>query len=226
MMYIWVRIPSLDRLRCRCDKLSWRLLPGFSECDAVVWDSEGRPELWVRPVEKRRCIVSADKTLYSRAWTAFVRHYGHTKVEPSRFHAIDHLSPETAAFRQGYLYVRVAVVDAVSNKRVGSTVEKILAGFAGKAGGYQADWTTLAKVLGMQGSWRVSRPAREVAAELLALARANGMPFENSRYLDDLSEWIDFRRRGKKATDSGQPTHGTSVPKSTFACVSTLNLSS
>jgi len=200
--YLWVRIPNLDRFQYRCCERRWEPLPGLDKVDAVVWDGEGRPELWVRPIEKRGCTNNSDKTLYLRAWAGFVRHHGKTLVETkfaNSSHAIDHLSPETAAFRQGYSHVRVALVNAISNRRVGATVEKVLARFAAKAGGYQADWTTLAKVLGMNGSWRITRPAGDVAAELLTLARANGMPFDDCSYLGDLTEWIDYRRRNQGA---------------------------
>ena len=111
---------------------------------------------------------------------------------------IDHLSPDTAAWRQGYGYVRVIPVDAAVNRRVGATVERVLARSPARAGGFQADWTTAAKVLGMQRSFGKSRPERDVAGELLKLMRSAGIVDGTPEIETIMAGWIGFQR------DSGQ----------------------
>lgn len=189
--YCWIRVPSPDSFFHRCSSREWTLLSGFEPSDAIVWDAQGQPELWVKPEDKR-----AGNRRYVRAWKVFTKLFANTEVGiVGRAHQIDHLSPETAAFRQGYSHVRVMAVEARANRTVGAVIERRLAQNAGKAGGFQADWTTAAKVLGMNGSFRRSRCQHEVAAELAITMRKGGIRVDDRQLAEDFPGWIDFRRR-------------------------------
>jgi hypothetical protein len=114
----------------------------------VYLDHAGQPELWVWAVLKKGPGGSA----YNTDWNAFCRKYfgiDYGALNTVAFN-IDHLYPETTAYREGMSHVRVMPVPADSNQAVGRTLEKLMANrsFARKRPAHKASVVTFAKIAG------------------------------------------------------------------------------
>lgn len=167
-------LTELEDLRLPGGGGHWLPLPGFAPAEARRFRAaDGRPQLWVRPEEK-----DAGSGLYARAWAAFARVMGFPdtpSVVGGRRLAIDHLFPETAAARRGWLLVRVMPVDLRANSLVGATAEKVEAARPGRARKRTATALTIAKVTGFQGSFARRHDAHAVAAALVAHIQGCGL---------------------------------------------------
>lgn len=145
----------------------WLPLAGFSPKHARCWrGTDGQRQLWVMPEEK-----SKGSRLYAEAWAAFAALHGHSDVPSTiagRAYAIDHLFPETAAARRGWVLVRAVPVDRRSNSLVGSTSEKVEARQGGRARPRTATSLTLAKVTCFQLSFARANDAHAVASALVS----------------------------------------------------------
>lgn len=136
----WIAVPNADWFEWRAKTLDRRgdnlkrleTLAGVPSTQALVYfDRAGDPELWVRPEIKG----TAGSGHYLTDWNKFARNYcqvDYAKADTSVLN-VDHLYPETAAYRQGLKYVRVMPVDEGANKRVGRTQEKLMAQAAQEA---------------------------------------------------------------------------------------------
>lgn len=201
----FIALPSLDWV----DRLSrpeqpgggghWSPLPNVAPTEALVRRRrDGAPQLWVRPEEK-----AGGSGRYAAFWNAFVVSQG-LPAPPSsvngRALAVDHLFPETAAARRGWLLVRAMPVDRRSNSLVGSAIERVEAQREGATRPRTATSITLAKVTGFQGSFARANDSGAVAAALLAHIRSCGLHVPPGTLLDtveaDLVQGlIEFCRR-------------------------------
>jgi hypothetical protein len=90
-------------------------MPGYAATDAMIWrDKKDRTELWVRTFDK----TAKPSNLYERAWRDYVRIFGKTEMQTElNGHAmvIDHLYPETAAFRANLTFVRLLAIERRPN---------------------------------------------------------------------------------------------------------------
>jgi hypothetical protein len=153
-------------------------MPGYPASDALLWqDDKGRTELWVRTFDK----TANPSDLYEHAWRDYVRVFAKTEMRTElngRPMVIDHLYPETAAFRSKLAFVRLLAIERRPNSLVGSAIEKLAAGpKPGKDGRDRtATSFTLAKVSGFQGSFARRNAARDVMRALYGHLRAKGYP--------------------------------------------------
>lgn len=162
-------------------------------------DRHGRPQLWVRPEEK-----DGGSGRYAAYWARFCGLLGMADPPSSiggRALAVDHLFPETAAARRGWVLVRAVPVDLRSNSLVGSTSEKVEANKGGAARPRTATSITMAKVTGFQGSFARSQAAGSVAAALLSHIRNCGLQVPANAFLpageeEALIAWLIGRYRG------------------------------
>lgn len=178
----------------------WSPLPGVSPSDALMrHDAKARPQLWVRPEDK----ADGDGH-YAAYWARFVAQCGADAPASEiagRKLAVDHLFPETAAARRGWLLVRTMAVDRRSNSLLGSTTEKVEANRGGVDRPRKATALTMAKVTGFQGSFARRHDPKAIAAAFLAHLRACGLVVPDGVLLPDEEEGgliaglIDFYRR-------------------------------
>ena len=118
----------------------------------VYIDQHGHPELWVRAVLKG----GPGGTGYETDWRAFARKYysvDYAAFDTSDFN-IDHLYPETTAYREHMSHVRAMPVPKDSNQAVGRTLEKLMANqkFNAKRVVHKATVVTFAKIAGFAES--------------------------------------------------------------------------
>jgi hypothetical protein len=178
----------------------WTPLPDTSPSEALMRrDSAARPQLWVKPEEK-----ASGTARYARYWESFVSELGlpaATSAVAGRDLAVDHLFPETAAARRGWLMVRVMPVDRRSNSLLGSTTEKAEANRSGVHRPRMATALTMAKVTGFQGSFARRHDPKAIAAAFLAHLRGCGLIVPEGVLLGDAEEGgmiaglIEFYRR-------------------------------
>ncbi len=168
----------------------WLPLPGFSPKHARCWRAaDGQKQLWVMPEEK-----AGGSGLYARAWAAFAAAEGQADAASSvagRPLAIDHLFPETAAARRGWVLVRAMPVDRRSNSLLGSTSEKVEAGQRGRARPRTATALTMAKVTGFQASFARANDARALAAALVSHILGCGLVVRPGA-IDSIAHEIDL----------------------------------
>ena len=165
----------------------WAALPGFAPNRALMrWDGKARPQLWVKPEEKAE--GSGD---YAEAWRTFTQQIGRGPVTAEvtgRKLAVDHLFPETAAARRGWLLVRAMPVDRRSNSLLGSTTEKVEANRDGVRRPRKATALTMAKVTGFQGSFARRHAPGDIARAFLAHLRSCGLRVPPGCLLPDEEE--------------------------------------
>jgi hypothetical protein len=183
-------IEALERLRqphMPGGACTWGPLANLSPTEALVRrDAAGQPELWVRPEEK-----DSGSGRYAEYWARFASLFGFANPPSAvagRDLAVDHLFPETAAARRGWLLVRAMPVDRRSNSLVGSTTEKVEAGRGGRNRPRTATSITLAKVTGFQGSFSKRNATGDVARALLAHIRTCGLTVPAGTMLPDNEE--------------------------------------
>jgi hypothetical protein len=118
----------------------------------VYVDQHGQPELWVRAVKKGGPGGSG----YETDWNAFAHKYfsvDYDALDTSNYN-IDHLYPETTAYREGMSHVRAMPVPKDSNQAIGRTLEKLMANqkFNPKRVVHKATVVTFAKIAGFAES--------------------------------------------------------------------------
>jgi hypothetical protein len=165
----------------------WSPLPGTPPTEALMrFDAKSRPQLWVKPEDK-----AEGDGRYAAYWAAFVRQLGQaapaSEVNGQKL-AVDHLFPETAAARRGWLLVRSMPVDRRSNSLLGSTTEKVDANRGGVHRPRKATALTIAKVTGFQGSFARRHDPKSIAGALLAHLRGCGLRVPDNILLPDDEE--------------------------------------
>lgn len=162
------------------------------------------PECWCRPVDK-----SQASGPYERVWRAFQKQFYNSDYNsernPSRW-AIDHLYPETAAAREGFIYVRLLPLDAVANSAIGAAVEAFMARQAASSTKIAHDLTylTLAKLSGWRG--KLENPVEwRTVYQMIEHIVTNGMSPEpgmhSGAYLFAFNvelTWRNIRKRQRK----------------------------
>jgi hypothetical protein len=165
----------------------WAALPGIAPNRALMRrDHKARPQLWVKPEEKAEGSAG-----YADAWRVFVQQLGRGPVAGEvngRKIAVDHLFPETAAARRGWLLVRAMPVDCRSNSLLGSTTEKVEANREGVRRPRKATALTMAKVTGFQGSFARRHAPGDIAHGFLAHLRSCGLRVPPGYLLPDDEE--------------------------------------
>lgn len=165
----------------------WAALPGIAPNRALMRrDHKARPQLWVRPEEK-----TEGDGAYAQYWRIFVDQLGYGEAASEvngRKLAVDHLFPETAAARRGWLLVRAMPVDRRSNSLLGSTTEKVEANRDGVRRPRKATALTMAKVTGFQGSFARRNAPRAIAHAFLAHLRTCGLHLPPGYLLPDDEE--------------------------------------
>lgn len=202
----WIALPDMSWVS-RLDEPGfpggggrWTPLPGVSPTEALMrHDAKARPQLWVRPEDK-----AGGDGRYAAHWARFVATCGvdaPASAVAGRKLAVDHLFPETAAARRGWLLVRTMAVDLRSNSLLGSTTEKVEANRGGVHRPRKATALTIAKVTGFQGSFARRHDPKAIAASFLAHLRGCGLHVRDGVLLADDDEGgmiaglIDFYRR-------------------------------
>ena len=107
----------------------------------------------MRAVDKVKSVGSFS---YTKCWNSFAISCG---VENPRSIGsdwqVDHVYPETSAARRDWGFVRIMPVMRKANAGVGASLEALLAGISPEdhKGGWIANWYTIAKITGFQGTF-------------------------------------------------------------------------